>query len=492
VARLSEAAARGAAVILASQGARFILQFGSIIVLARLLTPEAFGLVAMVTSLIGVAELIRDFGLSSAAIQAKHLRDQERTNLFWANLGIGATCALVAFVCAPLIVLLYGDPRVRPIVFALAWLLIVSGATTQFRAELSRSLRFKALAVVDVIAQMIAIAMAITAAILGAGYWAIVAQQATLVVTTCLLSVALCRWRPGLPRRSTSIRRFFRFGGGVLGTQVLGYSTNNIDNVALGAVWGPGPLGVYSRAYQLLMVPINQINDPMTRIVLPILSRVQEDQETYQRYVAKAQLIGTYVLATVFSLAAALSAPLVAILFGAGWSAIAPVFAVLAVGGIFRGVGLITYWVFLSRGLTGVQLRMYLLTRPFMIAIILAGLPFGPVGVAAGHSLAFACYWVFSLSYAGRVAGIRAKPLFSSALRSLALISVPAGILAFLATLVVHGAVLQLLVGGTVGLSYVGLALAISPTERRECAQIARLMRQFRGRAAMDVSQPGI
>jgi PST family polysaccharide transporter len=339
---------------------------------------------------------------------------------------------------------------------------------------------------------MLAIAVAITSAILGAGYWAIVAQQATSVIATCLLSVAFCRWRPRLPRRATSIRRFFRFGGGVLGTQVLGYATNNVDNVALGAVWGPGPLGVYSRAYQLLMVPINQINDPMTRIVLPIFSRVQEDRVTYQRYVAKAQLIGTHVLATAFSLAAALSAPLVAILFGQQWSAVAPIFAVLAVGGIFRGIGLVTYWVFLSRGLTGVQLRMYLLTRPLMMAIILAGLPFGPLGVAAGHSLAFACYWVFSLSYAGRVAGIRAKPLFSSALRSLALISLPAGILAFLPTLIVHGAVLQLLVGATVGLSYVGLVLAISPTERRECAQIVRLMRQFKGRAAVDVSQPAI
>ena len=489
MAELSHAAARGAAVTFVSQGARFVLQFGSIIVLARLLTPEAFGLVAMVTAVIGVAELIRDFGLSSAAIQAKDLSDQERTNLFWANVGIGATCALVAFVAAPLIVLLYGDSRVRPIVFALAWLLIVSGVTTQFRAELSRRLRFKALAVVDVFAQMLAIAVAITSAILGAGYWAIVAQQATMVIATCLLSVAFCRWRPRLPRRATSIRRFFRFGGGVLGTQVLGYATNNVDNVGLGAVWGPGPLGVYSRAYQLLMVPINQINDPMTRIVLPILSRVQEDRQTYQRYVAKAQLVGTHVLATAFSLAAALSVPLVAILFGQQWSAVAPIFAVLAVGGIFRGIGLVTYWVFLSRGLAGVQLRMYLLTRPLMMAIILAGLPLGSVGVAAGHSLAFACYWVFSLSYAGRVAGIRAKPLFSSALRSLALISVPAGILAFLATLIVNGAVLQLLVGATVGLSYVGLVLAISPTERRECAQIARLMRQFKGRATADVSQ---
>ena len=166
---LGKIAARGAGITLMSQVIRFALQLGSLMVLARLLSPQEFGVVAMVTAITNVMEIVRDFGLSSAVMQAKELNDAERTNLFWANTGIGTGCALVVMVSAPLIVRLYGTPVVGPIVLALGWLFIVSGVNTQFRAELSRSLRFKALAVTDIAAQAGSIAAAISLAAAGTG-----------------------------------------------------------------------------------------------------------------------------------------------------------------------------------------------------------------------------------------------------------------------------------------------------------------------------------
>lgn len=477
---LGRAAARGTAFTLVAQTGRFALQIGSLVVLARLLSPEAFGLVAMATSVLGVAELIRDFGLSSAAIQAKELSDGERTNLFWVNVGIGTTCALLALVLARPIASLYGDPRVAGVVVALAGLLVVSGVTTQFRAELSRDLRFVALGVVELSAQAAGVAVAITSAVLGAGYWSIVAQQGTVVLLTCVLCVVFCGWRPGLPRRTTSVRKFVRFGSHVLGTQVLGYATNNVDNVGIGAVWGAGPLGVYSRAYQLLMVPINQINDPMSRVVLPVLSRVQDDGPTLQRYVEKAQRVGTYGLGPVFAIAAGVAAPLVALLFGPQWSAVVPVFVALAIGGVFRGVGLVTYWGFLARGRADRQLRMYLITRPLMIGMILAGLPWGPVGVAAGHSAAFAVYWVVALTYMGRVTGLNSRRLLRQALVTLAVLSLPVGLLAYLGTRLVDGTVAQLLLGGGLALAWVGLLLVVLPSQRAELGAARALLRRQR------------
>ena len=475
---LGRAAARGTAVTLGAQAGRFVLQIGSLVVLARLLSPEAFGLVAMATSVLGVAELIRDFGLSSAAIQARQLSDGERTNLFWVNVAIGTACALVALGGAPLIAHLYGDPRVAGVVVALAGLLVVSGVTTQFRAELSRDLRFSALGAVELSAQAAGVAVAITSAALGAGYWSIVAQQGTLVVVTCVLCVAFCSWRPGLPHRATSVRRFIRFGSHVLGTQVLGYATNNVDNVGIGAVWGAGPLGVYSRAYQLLMVPINQINDPMGRVVLPILSRVQDDQPTLQRYLEKTQRVGTFGLGPMFAVAAGVAAPLVALLFGPQWTAVVPVFVVLAVGGVFRGVGTVTYWGFLARGRADRQLRMYLVTRPLMIGLILAGLPWGPVGVAAGHSAAFAFYWLVSLAYMGRVTGLDSRRLLRQALLALVSLSLPLGLLAYLGTRLVDGAVWQLVVGLALAGAWVGLLLLLLPSQRAELVAARGLLRR--------------
>lgn len=474
---LGQRGARGVSLTLVSQAGRAVLQIGGLVVLARLLTPEAFGLVAMVTGVLGIAELIRDFGLSSASIQARTLTDEERSNLFWLNVGVGTVCALLAAASAPALALLYRDDRVTPVALALAGLLVVSGISTQFRAELIRALRFRALAAIDLVAQLAAVTAAVVAALLGAGYWSIVAQQATLVLTIAVLSIATCRWRPGRYRRGTPVRRFVSFGGSVLGTQLLGYATNNVDNVALGAVWGAGPLGAYSRAYQLLMVPINQINNPIARVALPLLSRAYGDRVVYQRYVEKAQWVGCYLLAPFFAVAAGLAVPLVLVLLGPEWVVAGPIFAALAVGGAFRGLTLVTYWVFLSSGQAGRQLRMYAWTRPAMIGLILAGLPFGPLGVAVGHSVAFAGFWAVALGTASRTAGLDGRRLFRQAGRALLLIAAPAGLAALAASRLGSTPGPQVLLGAAAGVIYLAGFAVLSPRERAEAREAVRLIR---------------
>ena len=366
---------------------------------------------------------------------------------------------------------------VGPIVLALGWLFVVSGVDAEFRAELSRSLRFKALAVTDIAAQAGSIAVAISLAAAGAGYWAVVGQQITLVVLTCASNVILCKWRPGLPRRSVSIRRFFRFGGSVLGTNVIAYATNNLDNVAIGIYWGSGPLGLYSRAYQLLMVPLQQVSVPMTRVVLPVLSRVQDDDETYARIVSKAQLVGCYMLASGFAVTAGVSVPLVALLFGPKWSGVAPIFAALAIGGDFRGIGQISYWMYLSRGRADAQLKLYLVTRPIMIGLMIAGLPWGPVHIAIGHSIGFFLFWIISLWAAGRCVRISVRPLFTQATRTLLLISLPAGALRVSGFRVPGpAAAASLCLGVVLGVGYLALIALFSPAERANLHLMIRVL----------------
>lgn len=482
---LGDVAARGTKITLLTQLVRFLLLIGSLVVLARLLTPEDFGIVAMVTSVIGVAEIVRDFGLASAAVQARTLSHGERTNLFWANVGIGTACAGIAALCVPLIVGLYDEPRLKPIVLTLVVVFVLNGATTQFQAELTRSLRFKALAGADIVAQTVGIAVAITMAILGFSYWAIVGQQIVVSVLALTITAAVSHWWPGLPSRSVSITRFFRFGGGVFGTQLVSYVTRNVDNVAIGAYWGAGPLGLYTRAYQLLMTPLNQLNAPMTRIALPVLSRVQDDDQTYGRYLAKSQLFGCYLTATLFAVSAGLSVPLVDILFGPRWTAVAPIFAILALGGVFRAMDQLAYWIYLSRGHTGAQLRLFLITGPLMTVIILAGVPWGPVGVAVGCSVAYTMHWAMSLWYVGRVAKVDSGALFRTAARSVLLVSLPSGLLAFGATLLVPGSVAQIALAIAAVVAYLSMAVMVIPRVRRDAGVIANFVRRaFRRRLA--------
>ena len=166
---------------------------------------------ASVTAVVGIADILRDFGLSAASIQAKTLTDDERTNLFWANVGLGILCALITVAAAPLIERIYGDAALGAIVAALAVVFVISGINTQFNAELTRSLRFPALVIADLCGQALGIVLAIVLAVAGAGYWAIIGQQIATAAIIMIINVAMCQWRPGLPRRDVSIRRFFLF-----------------------------------------------------------------------------------------------------------------------------------------------------------------------------------------------------------------------------------------------------------------------------------------
>ena len=277
----------------------------------------------------------------------------------------------------------------------------------------------------------IGVGTAVLLALSGAGYWAIVAQLVVVAVATLVLSALMCRWHPGLPRRDVSIKRFFRFGGGLLGTQLLGYATKNVDSIAIGTMYGSTTLGFYNRAYQLLMTPLNQINAPLTNVALPVLAKVQDNPVIYGRYLAKAQLIGGYVTASALAVSAGVAEPLITVAFGEQWPAVAPIFALLAIGGIFRSVAQICYWVYLSHGLTGAQLRLYLFLRPAVIVITLAGLPWGAVGVAAASSIGFLVDWVVTLWHVHRVAGVDSMMLLRNSLRAILLFGAPAGLLAF-------------------------------------------------------------
>lgn len=475
---LGRRATRGAGVTLGAQAVRFVLQIASLAVLSRLLTPRDFGLVAMVTAVVNVAEILRDFGLSSAAIQRPTLSRGERDNLFWMNLGLGATGTLLALASAPLLARLYDEPQVVGIVLALAGVFTVSGAATQYRVHLSRSLRFGALAVTDVSAQVLGIAVAVTAAVLGAGYWSIVAQQVTFVVTVFVLNAAQSGWLPGRPRRDVPMGHFTRFGANLLGTNLLGYAVNNVDNIGIGAVWGSAPLGLYTRAYQLLQVPLQQLNAPLGRVVLPVLSRVQEDREVFARYFARFQLAVAYTLGLGFGLLAGVSGPVTGLLFGPAWQGVAPILLVLAAGGVFKGVDSANYQLWVSKGLASQLFRFYLVSRPLMILVILAGLPWGPVGVAVGHLVAAALHWVVSLWWVCRLADMDYPVLFGQAARVLALVVAPAGVLARLASEAVGSDLLGLVLGILAGLAWAILVSALVPWLRRDCAPLVGMARR--------------
>ncbi len=474
---LASSAARGTLITIVGQTLRIGTQFGSIFILARLLDPVDYGFLAMVLSIIGVAELLRDFGLSAAAVQSKELSPGQQSNLFWLNSLIGLAASLIVLACAPLIARLYHQPELAVITMALSPLFLLNGLATQFRAHLNRGMRFMALAVTDVVPQVVAFGVAIVAAISLRSYWALVAQQATVAVVGLILAVALARWRPSRPRREASLRSQLRFGSHLFGTHLLTYGVNNSQTVMMGAVWGASIVGLFSRAYQLMALPLTQVVAPLTKVALPILSRVADDPPRYARIVARAQLVGLYLTAPLFLLCFTLADPMIAVALGAQWSASAPIFAVLALGGAFRAMAQLSFWIFLSSGRTRTQMRFNLAAYPVLVALMIAGLPYQGVGVAVGHTVGYALYWPVSLLVAARAGGLAFRPLAMTALR--VLVVVGGGVLAASYAITVIGLpdLVTVILGVLAGVFWCGLVMLVIPAHRRDLRVLVEFAR---------------
>jgi PST family polysaccharide transporter len=476
---LGRVAARGAGVTLAGQGARILLQLASVTVLARLLSPEDYGLLAVGLIVVGIGEVFRDLGLSTAAIRSPGLTTHQRDGLFWLNVTAGTVLAAVAVLTAEPVAGAFGEAELADIVRWLSLTFLLNGLAAQYRAGLTRELRFGAVAGCDLVAQLVAFGVAVTAAAAGAGYWALVAQQLTQGAVALVVVVALGRWAPGRPRRGVGLAPLVRFGGGLTGTHLVFYVGNNLDNVVLGLTAGPAALGIYNRGFQLLMTPLNQLRSPATTVAVPVLSRLQDDLDRAGDYLRRSQLALGFSLVAGMALAAGAAGPLVEVMLGDRWAQVAPVLALLAVAGSAQTLSFVGFWVYLSRGLSGALFRYTLVTLALTAVCIGLGSRFGVVGVAAGYATAALLEWPLSLWWLSRTTVLPVRDLLVGALRITAC-AVTAGAACFTATQLTLGwpPAGRLAAGLAAGLAAYGLA-ALVPAIRRDLAGVVAWGRQM-------------
>jgi len=411
-------AARGALSTGVGLVARMLLQLASVVVLSRLLSPRDYGIVAMVVAIIGIGDTLRDFGLSSAAIQSRDLSRGQRSNLFWTNSAIGLALGLLALAGSGLVAGFYDEPALTAVTQALAVTFLLNGMMTQYRAGLVRDMRFHVVARVDVVAPALALVAAVGLALAGAGYWALVAQQIVQAVVALVAVVWAGRWLPGRYDRGVPMRDLYRFGGHLLGSQLIGYLANNVDSLTIGHRFGAHALGVYNRAFQLLMNPLNQVRAPSTTVALPVLSRAAGTPQ-FDEIVRTGQLVLAYPVTIALAVVAGTAEPLVGVLLGPAWQEVPPVLRLLAVAGIFQTLSYVGYWVYLARGLTRELLHYSLASAAIRITCVLVGSVWGVVGVAAGYAVAPMLAWPLSLWWLGRAAGLPVRVLYLGAARVL-------------------------------------------------------------------------
>src|SRR5437016_3543387 len=257
---LYQRSVRGGVVAVVAQGLTFVLQLGSTIVLARLLSPEDFGLLGMVVAMTGFLSLFRDAGLNVATVQREVLTHEQTSTLFWINVAVGAVLTTVAAVMAPVLVAFYKEPRLLSVTIVSAAAFLFNSLAVQHRALLNRAMRFVTMAKIDILALAASGVIGVSMAELGWGYWALVGMAVSGPLISAAAVWMAMPWLPGRPTRGAGVRSMLQIGGTVTFNSVVMYLAYNTEKALLGRFWGAEALGLYGRAYQLANLPVQQLN----------------------------------------------------------------------------------------------------------------------------------------------------------------------------------------------------------------------------------------
>lgn len=410
---LRKQALRGAGATVFSQVSMYGIQMIGTIILARLLMPADFGLVAMVTAF---SILLQNFGMrgfTEATIQSDTINHKKISTLFWIHVGLSAGLALILIALSPVIAWFYKDIRLEKITMVISLSFIFSALATQPLALLSRNLQFYKIAANDILSVIISSGIAIFLAWKGYGYWAIVARRVFPMVSIAAGAWIFCRWLPGLPGRGTGVKKMLKFGMNTFGNFTTNYISRNLDKVLIGWRHGAQSLGFYERAYYLFVMPVNQVSYPLTNVAVAALSRLRQDAQAYRDYYLKAISIIAFVGMLLSAVLTLIGKDFLLLLLGPQWNRAGDLFSIF---GPCIGVLLIygTHgWLHLSLGRADRWLRWGIIELSVSAAAFVIGLPFGAVGVAFAYNIAFYLLIGPGLLYAGKPIHLKLSSLIS-------------------------------------------------------------------------------
>ena len=437
LANLKQRTISGGAVTVSAQAAKFVLNLASTVILARLLTPRDFGLVAMVTVVTGFLAMFRHAGLAIPTVQREQITHAQVSNLFWINLGVSGLCALILAALSPAMAWFYRDSRITYITLILSTTFLIGGFRVQHLALLKRQMRFKAIALIEVGSMATGVCVGVVMALLHYRYWSLVGLSLATEIGAFLLTGLVSRWKPQLPTRGSGIGPLVAFGAHQTAGSFIFSLARGCDNLLIGRFYGASALGLYSRGAALVTRPMEQFLLPIDAVFLPTLSRLQSQPERYRATFLRlyeAIAIGVFFLS---SLLLALALPLTLVLLGRKWEPASAIFAGFTFTAIQLPLSSAANWLLTSQGRGKDILRATSIAAFLTLTSFIVGLPFGPVGVAIAFSSTGLLIRMPILYYiAGRRGPVTTSVLWMRFLRHL-----PVWVVVFVVTWLTRGTV---------------------------------------------------
>jgi O-antigen/teichoic acid export membrane protein len=412
----------------ASNGAQFFLNLAYIMVLARLLAPQEFGLVAMVLVVMDFMRIFQDMGLSTATVQRQEITHAQVSNLFWVNVAVGGAMTLLMMASAPAIAWFYREPHLVGITLALSITFLLASSAAQHIALLNRQMRFGVIAVIEVVSMLAGYLTGVGMALWHYGYWALVGANMVLVAVRLVLAWSISRWRPRLPSRNSQTWHLLRFGANITVGTLMYTLARSADNLLIGRFFGAAAVGLYSRGSILVLRPVQQFINPINAVLVPALSRVQSEADRYRRTFLQVFEVIALITFLFTGVCLALSRPLTLAVLGPKWEPAAVIVASFALAALTYPLGTSFTWLFASQGRGKDWVFTSAVVASITLCSFLAGLPFGIAGVAISYSI---CCVVLQLPFvyyiAGRQGPVSSKDLWMATLRHLPLWGVVCG-----------------------------------------------------------------
>lgn len=390
---LKKKVVRGGMVIASSRVISLLFSLVTIPILARLISPQDFGLIETVAVFTNFAAMFVDAGLSKATVQRDSITHVQVSNLFWIASGFGTTIAILIACLSPVVAWAYGEPRLQPVMLAMSFSYAFSGLTIQHQALLQRSMNYLALSIAGITAticgQIAAIVYAYNYQGTDSVYWALVLMPFVAALIKMVLTWTLCSWLPGLPKRDPGTRDLLVFGANLTSFNFVNYFARNTDKLLISWWWGLTSVGYYGRAYRLLMLPMTMLAPSIESLVVPMLSRLKNEPYKYRE--AFLQVVKPYLWMSVplTGWLYLVSEPLILIYFGASWVEVTPYFQALIPVAWASSFVSCSGWVFTSWGHVNKHLQWGIIHSICIALITISCVPFGVLTVCYGLSVGY-------------------------------------------------------------------------------------------------------
>lgn len=396
---------RGAAVTLGAQALKFLIGLGSTMILARLLSPKDYGVLAMVGVFTGFVAVLRDGGLSIATIQRADINEAQISTLFWINTTLGLALAVLVAAISPVVAWFYNDSALLRVTLAMALPFILGGLTVQHQALLQRQMRFRIVAGIEIASLAISAGVGILAAAVGWGYWALVTMTIAFWLANSILVLCFCRWKPGRPVRGSGVRSMLKFGGVLTVNNLFNCLGGSADKLLLGKFFAVNVLGLYTRAQNLMLQPLTQLMPPVQNVALPLLSRLAEKPEQLRRVFLDLLRVTAFACSFMVVYLVASANWLIWAFLGPQWADAADILRLLAAPAFVIPLNTLCVVSLMAQSKSTALIRWGVLKNTLTVLVILVGLPWGAKGVAAALSICSLCLLGPILNYITAKAG---------------------------------------------------------------------------------------